>query len=116
MLNHQWNGVTTLHFARICAGIIENEIQLPHLQHIIPEGAISKAEMLHEFAAVYRRADVKINDVEAPKVIDRTLATSDPELNRRLWRVAGYQNAPTVPEMIAEVASYPYRFSPLEVA
>jgi dTDP-4-dehydrorhamnose reductase len=115
-VNHQWNGVTTLHFARICAGIIETEIQLPHLQHIIPQGAISKAEMLHEFASAYRRADVKINDVEAPKVIDRTLATSDPELNRQLWRAAGYQNAPTVPEMIAEVANYPYRFSPQEVA
>lgn len=115
-VNHQWNGITTLHFARICAGIIETGIPLPHLQHIVPEGVISKAEMLHEFAAAYRRMDVRINDVEAPKVIDRTLSTADPGLNRELWRAAGYQKSPTVAEMIAEVANYPYRFCPQEVA
>lgn len=115
-VNHQWNGITTLHFARLCAGIIETETRLPHLQHLVPEGVISKAEMLHEFAAAYRRTDVEINDIEAPKLIDRTLATANPELNRRLWHAAGYRTPPTVPEMIAEVASYPYRFCPQEVA
>src|SRR5438128_3566923 len=54
-LNHQWNGVTTLQFARLCRGIIRSELALPHLQHVVPEGAISKAQMLREFAAAYRR-------------------------------------------------------------
>lgn len=115
-VNHKWNGITTLHFARLCAGIIETEIQLPHLQHVVPDGVISKAEMLHEFAAAYRRTDVHINDIVASNVIDRTLSTANPELNRQLWYAAGYQMPPTVPEMIAEVAKYPYRFCSQEVA
>jgi dTDP-4-dehydrorhamnose reductase len=115
-VNHKWNGITTLHFARLCAGIIETETSLPHLQHVVPEGVISKAEMLHEFAAAYRRTDVQINDIEAPKVIDRTLSTVNPELNRQLWHAAGYQTLPTLPEMIAEAAGYPYRFSCQETA
>jgi dTDP-4-dehydrorhamnose reductase len=115
-VNHKWNGVTTLHFARLCAGIIETETQLPHLQHVVPEGAISKAEMLREFAAAYRRQDVRIKDTSAPSVIDRTLSTLDASLNRQLWRSAGYATPPTVPEMIAEVAKYPYRFYKQEVA
>ena len=109
-VNHQWNGITTLHFARLCAGIIETEPPLPHLQHVVPEGVISKAEMLHEFAAAYGRTDVQINDTSASKVIDRTLSTLNPELNHQLWRAAGYPTPPTVPEMIAELAKYPYRW------
>jgi dTDP-4-dehydrorhamnose reductase len=109
-INHKWNGVTTLHFARLCAGIIEADIPLPHLQHVVPEGVISKAQMLHEFAAAYRRSDVQINDTNASKVIDRTLSTMNPELNRQLWSAAGYPTPPAVPQMIAEVAAYPYRW------
>ena len=109
-VNHRWNGITTLHFARLCAGIIENGIVLPHLQHVVPNGVISKAQMLHEFAAAYERSDVQIQDTVASKLIDRTLSTSDTALNEQLWRAAGYRVPPTVPEMIAEVANYPYRF------
>jgi dTDP-4-dehydrorhamnose reductase len=109
-LNHQWNGVTTLQFARICRGIIESEPALPHLQHVVPQGAISKAQMLHEFVTCYRRSDITVSDVNAASVVDRTLATCRADLNSQLWKAAGYANAPTVPEMISEVAQYDYRF------
>ena len=114
-VNHKWNGITTLHFARLCAGIIETEARLPHLQHVVPAGVISKADMLREFAAAYGRTDVRINDTVASSVIDRTLSTVNPDLNRQLWRVAGYRTPPTVPDMIGEVAKYPYRFCSQEV-
>ena len=104
--NHQWNGVTTLHFARLCHGIITHEFgALPHLQHAVPTGSISKAELLQCFAREYGRGDVRISPVEAKTVIDRTLATSDAELNRRLWALSGYATPPSVPEMIAELAA-----------
>jgi hypothetical protein len=77
---------------------------------VVPVGVISKAGMLHEFAEACRRPDVRINDIVASNVIDRTLSTANPELNRQLWYAAGYRMPPTVPEMIAEVAKYPYRF------
>lgn len=115
-VNHQWNGVTTLHFGKICAGIILNGLSLPHVQHVIPTGTISKAAMLHEFAAVYNRLDIQIRDIVAPKLIDRTLSTTSPDLNGQLWQAAGYQEPPTVPEMILEMSRYTYRFNPIVTA
>lgn len=110
-VNHNWNGVTTLHFARLCRGVIESDLALDHIQHIVPAGAISKAGMLHEFAAAFRRSDIMIRDCNAATVIDRTLATRNPDLNAALWNAAGYHIPPTVPEMISELARYDYRFA-----
>jgi dTDP-4-dehydrorhamnose reductase len=106
--NHHWNGVTTLHFARLCQGIIAKDLELPHVQHIVPTGSLTKARMLQEFSAAYERRDIRIADVEAKSVIDRTLATNHQGLNRRLWESAGYLQPPTVAEMIHEVARYEY--------
>ena len=49
-VNHQWNGVTTLHFARLCAGAIKSGLPMSRLQHVIPAGSISKYELLQVFA------------------------------------------------------------------
>jgi len=110
--NHQWNGVTTLHFAKVCRGIIENGLKLPHVHHVIPTGSISKAELLGSFSREYQRGDITIKPVPASTVIDRTLATMNEQSNRQLWEAAGYTKPPSVPEMVAELARFDYRFSP----
>lgn len=107
--NHRWNGVTTLHFARLCLGVIRHRIELGHLQHVVPSGHLSKAAMLHEFAEAFDRRDVVIRDMEAKAVIDRTLATGNGAVNAALWNAAGYSVPPTVGEMIAELGRYRYR-------
>lgn len=107
--NHNWNGVTTLHFAKLCAGIIKENISLPHMQHVIPTGAVTKHEMLEHFARCYSRDDVTIKPTEAPTIIDRTLNTSQDDLNRKLWEAAGYSQSPTVPLMLEELAGFDYR-------
>src|SRR5438128_1633932 len=89
-VNHRWNGLTTLHFARLCEGIIARGLALPHLQHVAPAGSMTKAAMLHAFAAAFRRPDIRIEDVEAGTIIDRTLDTITGDVNRRLWEAAGY--------------------------
>lgn len=104
--NHQWNGVTTLHFAKVAEGIISKSISLPHLQHVLPGNLISKANLLRSFAKEFNRGDIKINEVEAPKVIDRTLATNDTTLNAKIWAAAGYDSPPTIEQMVAELAAY----------
>jgi dTDP-4-dehydrorhamnose reductase len=101
--NHRWNGVTTLHFARLCSAIIKKDLELPNLQHVVPRGTISKAELLQCMAREFDRGDLAIADVDAPAAVDRTLATEDEVCNRRLWTAAGYADPPTVPEMIAEL-------------
>jgi dTDP-4-dehydrorhamnose reductase len=108
-VNHRWNGVTTLHLARLCLGAIRHRIELPHLQHLVPSGCATKAEMLHHFARAFGRGDIAIDDVEAKTVVDRTLSTRDVSLNAALWSAAGYEQPPTVGEMIAELARHDYR-------
>src|SRR3989337_4578946 len=100
--NHMWNGVTTLHFAKICHGIIKENIKLPHLQHVIPGNSVSKFEMLKCFAKEFNRKDIKINKTKAPIVIDRTLQTESKKLNIKIWKAAGYQKPPTMEKMIEE--------------
>lgn len=109
--NHRWNGVTTLHYARVCLGVITSGLTLPPLHHLVPSGMATKAEMLHAFSEVYGRPDIAIRDVDAKDVIDRTLATTDPATNATLWAQAGYATPPTVLEMIRELGRFDYRFA-----
>lgn len=113
--NHLWNGITTLHFARICHGIIRNGLELPHLQHVVPFRSVTKAAMLREFAHAFRRTDITIHELDATSVVDRTLSTLDRGLNAALWQAAGYGSPPAVRDMIAELSSYDYRASPWAV-
>jgi dTDP-4-dehydrorhamnose reductase len=108
-VNHRWNGITTLHFARLCRGIMRGRPALGHLHHIVPAESATKAEMLHMFARVYRRTDIHVEDVQAATIVDRTLVTKNGDLNRALWSAAGYAEPPTVPEMIDELAAFDYR-------
>jgi dTDP-4-dehydrorhamnose reductase len=102
--NHLWNGVTTLHFARLCLAAMSCEGPLPHVQHVVPSASVTKKELLDCLALEYGRADVTINTVDAAVAIDRTLATANETLNQELWQLAGYEVPPTVAQMVAELA------------
>lgn len=104
--NHQWNGVTTLHFARLCQGIMTAELDLPHLQHVVPAGVVSKCELLQHFAREFQREDLSIQPAEARTVIDRTLNTTNQTLNRRIWACADYDEPPTISRMVQELAHF----------
>jgi dTDP-4-dehydrorhamnose reductase len=108
-VNHQWNGVTTLHFAKLCQGIVQQDTALGHVQHVVPTASVSKAQMLHDFASAFGRPDINLHDVEAKTVIDRTLATNHAERNIALWRAAGYDSPPSVSEMILELGRHEYK-------
>ena len=109
--NHRWNGITTYHFGRVAQGIIQSDTPLPNMQHLVPSGDVTKAQMLESFAEVYDRNDVTIRSVAAEKIIDRTLETKQPEVSAELWRLAGYDKPPTVPAMIREMAANPNRLA-----
>lgn len=102
--NHRWNGITTLHFAKICLGLIRNQPSHLPTRHVVPGTSADKAELLSMFARAFGRDDLSITPAEAPETIDRTLATNAPEDNSRLWRDAGYQEAPSLEAMIYELA------------
>ena len=112
--DHEWNGVTTLHFARVCHGIITGTAGLtPGIQHLIPGGRVTKNELLRCFARVFDRTDIQIAATESPSSTDRTLATEHEEDNRALWRAAGYPVPPTIPDMVTELADFDFRLASL---
>jgi len=108
--NHEWNGVTTLHFARICHGVIRRGLTCGHLHHVVPSDVVSKAELLRCFARSYGRPDMTIFRTEAETAVNRTLAASNPTFNRQLWEAAGYPQPPTVAQMIDELSEFDGRF------
>ena len=112
-LDHLWNGVTTLAFARICCAVVRGAVTLSSVQHVVPAGDVTKAELLKDIARAYGRGDIHIEPVQAPSSIDRTLRTEHSQELADLWAAAGYSATPSVAEMVAEVASYPFRLEGL---
>jgi dTDP-4-dehydrorhamnose reductase len=105
--NHRWNGITTLHLAKLCAGIIQSDHhQLRSLWHIVPGDSVSKAELIQKILAAFDRGDVTVKPEPAAVAVDRTLRTIHPEVNRQLWAAAGYPVPPTVAEMVEELAQF----------
>ena len=102
--NHLWNGVTTLNFSRVVEGIIMNDDIDFKVQHLIPENTITKANLLELFKEQFKKS-IKINHIDADVVIDRTLDTHSPNLNKDLWTAGGYPTIPTIEENIKELAN-----------
>ncbi len=102
--NHDWNGVTTHHFGKICLGIIKNNIQILATQHIVAGNILSKYEMLKTFAKYFKREDLIINATEAQIKIDRTISTINQALNQEIWQSAGYKTPPTIEKMVEEIS------------
>ncbi len=102
--DHFWNGVTTNHFAKIARGVIETGSFRCGLSHLVPADSMSKAELVREIAKAFDRNDLVVQDTESGKPIDRTLRTVDQEFNKALWAGAGYQQIPTIEQLIAEIA------------
>ena len=104
--DHLWNGITTHHFGYLARGIIENDFTEFSRTHVIPKDVVSKADLLRIFASSYNRSDISITDTKSSVTIDRTLATENTELNRKLWNFAGYEEPPSVEMMVEEQAKY----------
>jgi dTDP-4-dehydrorhamnose reductase len=103
--DHLWNGVTTNHFAKIARGVVEGGLFDSGVSHLVPENEVTKAELLRKIASAFGRSDLIVRDTDSGKPINRTLATSKPEFNKKLWGGAGYLKIPTIEQLIAEIAS-----------
>lgn len=101
--NHLWNGLTTKVFAKICLGIISNNVWFSGLQHIVPKDYLSKAQMLKIFAKTFNREDININEMNAEESINRTLSTLDSKRNKDIWQMASYDQIPSVEDMIKDM-------------
>ena len=104
--NHIWNGLTTLHFARILSGIVASNTFVSGTFHLVPQGNLSKYSLLTEFGKNFERQDIRIQKVNASVPINRTLRTLHQDFNVKLWRLAGYGIVPTIEQMVSELAEW----------
>jgi dTDP-4-dehydrorhamnose reductase len=104
--NHRWNGVTTLHLARLCAALIlADDSNLPSVLHVVPGDTVSKAQLIELCIAAFGRSDLTVSAQRAAVPMDRTLCTVHPEINQRLWAGAGHAVPPTIDEMVKDLAA-----------
>jgi dTDP-4-dehydrorhamnose reductase len=104
--NHYWNGVTTLAFAQVVDGIIRHSTFSPGVVHLVPRDQISKFDLLNILAKQFGREDIDIRSFETELAINRTLATLFPDRNAQLWRHAGYNEVPSISELIKDYAEW----------
>jgi len=101
--DHDWNGVTSKGFARICRGLIENNGFVAGTHHLLPSDSMTKFDLVTEIANKSGRKDIKIVKRPSGNKVDRTLATTNESLNAQLWTDAGYVSIPSISELVAEI-------------
>lgn len=104
-LNHNWNGLTTLSFAKIIKAILSESIfeSLPQVIHVVPSTVVNKYELLDLFKTLLNRSDINIIPAKAETSIDRTLSTNFNELNSTLWQKSDYSEVKSVEFLVKEM-------------
>lgn len=101
--DHEWNGVTTYHFGKLCFGIISKDLFRAGTFHVVPGSRVSKFELVSALAQRAGRNDIRITPKPSGAVVDRTLETLNPDFNLALWQAAGYETPPSVEKMVSEM-------------
>lgn len=104
--NHLWNGITSLHFAKLVGSVITLNLFLPGTFHIVPGNTISKFELVSLIARFANRNDLVVLETQDTSAVNRTLSTEFPDFNSMLWQSAGYEELPTIESMVEEYFSW----------
>ena len=112
--NHMWNGITTLAFAKVAQGIITSDSYSPFVVHLTPKDIVTKYDLLIFFRESFEREDIEISPTDAELVVDRTLLTSSINQNDDLWKIGGYEEPPTILDLVKELSSSVYTETILE--
>ena len=105
-VDHYWNGVTTLDFAKITLGIIEKNAFSKGISHLVPADSLNKYQLLVLIANAFGRGDLEIREFKTSNVVDRTLSTDFSIKNQKFWDLGGYEVIPTIDQMISNYASW----------
>jgi dTDP-4-dehydrorhamnose reductase len=104
--DHVWNGITSMHFAKIARGIIENGLFEPGVFHVLPQDSVTKCELVGLIAKYLGRSDIKVTPTLTGANINRTLDTIYPAKNKAFWLSAGYASPPSIEQMVSEVIAW----------
>ena len=102
--DHFWNGLTTLHFAKIVNAIIDGNNFKAGTFHLVPSDSVSKFELAKIILEFFGKSDVKITQSQSSKAVNRILTTNYQEFNNDMWGNAGYNMPLTISEMVKEYA------------
>lgn len=100
--NHLWNGITSLHFAKLVGSLIAQNFFSPGTFHIVPGNSISKFDLVSLIARLAGRDDLVVLKTQDTNTVNRTLSTVFPDFNSMLWQSAGYEVPPTIEVMMEE--------------
>jgi len=101
--NHNWNGITTYAFGKVIYGLIKSNLKIPQTIHLVPKNSINKFNLLKIFKKLFLRKDIFILPINSKDKINRTLKTTYPDLNKKIWKSAGYKDIPTLEYLIKEI-------------
>ena len=104
--NHYWNGLTTLHFSQIVFGIIKSNSFRQGVFHLIPSEVVNKHELITLITQAFDRTDLKIEEFATDIAVNRSLTTNNAQQNLALWNNAGYNQIPTIEEMVFSYAKW----------
>lgn len=99
-VDHRWNGVTASTFVKIALGIATRGAFRAGTYHLVPDGIVTKNELVRLIAIRVGREDLAILPGESGAPIDRSLGTLDADFNDLLWQSAGYQSPPSISDMV----------------
>lgn len=99
-----WNGVTTLAFARVVAGVIREGLFQAGTQHLVPRDKVTKAELVRMIAKEFGRLDIHVQNQSSGIHKDLTLDTVNSIINAALWSAGGYKQVPNINQLIGEIA------------
>ena len=105
-VNHLWNGVTTLDFAKVVTGVIKTDAFQIGNMHLVPKNEISKFNLVKNIASEFGRKDIEVTEYLAPNSINRTLKTVNHERNTKLWALGGYNDVPTIEELLRDYVKW----------
>ena len=105
-VNHLWNGLTTLHVAKILKGIIDRGSFKSGTYHLVPSDFISKYELIRMAAKEFDRDDLVVQSTNGVSAVDRRLITNYERENREHWEWAGYSEPLSISEMFSEYANW----------
>jgi dTDP-4-dehydrorhamnose reductase len=99
-VDHFWNGITTDAFARICMGIIRDDLFKSGVSHQVPENSVNKYQLLQLFQERFNRNDLEIVPVNTNQGINRTISTIFEYENEQRWKSAGYERIPSIGALV----------------
>tara|TARA_B000000475_G_C15996495_1_gene447114 strand:+ start:512 stop:1402 length:891 start_codon:yes stop_codon:yes gene_type:complete len=100
--NHNWNGITTKAFGEYLYTIIDKNIDIPNLLHVIPKNMVNKYQLLQIFKKKFK-SKLKINKSEPKIKIDRSLTTIHKNLNNSIWKKTIFKSKPSIEEMVSKL-------------